>query len=110
MNPDTASTQEIAIAVTEKKLSLVRRYIVELLIVVLSFAVVFLFQKQDRMNERLIKYYIEDKNKDQESRIHNSSVIETNNVILRDIRLMFREDQHARDEADTMLFQQFKTR
>lgn len=96
------SSGTVAVALVERKLSLLRRYIVEILIVVLTASVVYMFQKQDRMNERLIRYYIEDKNRDQQHLINNSSVIETNNVILRDLRQMYRELDYKKSRLDTL--------
>jgi hypothetical protein len=82
---------EPATAIIESKLSLLRKYIVEIVIVVLATSVIYLFNAQNKQQTLILEYYKEDKSKDVETISRNNSIIETNNVMMITIKTLVQE-------------------
>lgn len=76
-----------------------RRYISEIIIVVLASCVLYLFRNQAALNQNIIEYYKTDKSKDMEEIQRSRSVIETNSTILRDLRQLIREATHLKIDS-----------
>ena len=97
--PRTVSVPELTTAIMANKLSMIRNYISELVIVTLACSVFYLYKEQNRMQNSLVEFYQADKARDLQHIIHNNSVIETNNIILRDLRQVMREVTYAKNDT-----------